>query len=216
VFVTPCGYRYVSRRLIGGDKAYIRHYQFVLPWQQMRPSIVDTSGKLQPHPTIDGHMWVPIDDESTYVYNIMYGYDEAHPLSEEFIRETEKIFGRGEDDLIPGTFRLKRNQSNDYLIDRQLQKQGNLSGVVGVNTQDYALQEGMGKIADRTKEFLFSTDRAIVAMRRQLLEAIRVVEEGGRPRGVDPAEHGSVRPHDDIVLIGPLEEKLVEGTVAKF
>ena len=216
VFVTPCGFRYVSRRLIGGDKAYIRHYQFVLPWQQMRPSIVDTTGKLQPHPTIDGHMWVPIDDESTYVYNIMYSYDEAHPLTEEFIRETEKIFGRGEDDLIPGTFRLKRNQSNDYLIDRQLQKQGNLSGVVGVNTQDYALQEGMGKIADRTKEFLFSTDRAIVAMRRQLLEAIRVVEEGGRPRGVDPAEHGSVRPHDDIVPIGPLEEKLVEGTVAKF
>lgn len=216
VIATRYGYRYVSRRLISADKAYVRHYQYMMPAQQMRPSVVDTTGGLQPRPTLDGHLWVPIDDESTNVINYMYSYDQAHPLTEEFIRETEKLFGRSEEDLITGTFRLKRNASNDYLMDRRLQKKGNLSGIVGVNTQDYALQECMGKIADRTKEFLLSTDRAIVMMRRLLLEAIRVVEEGGRPLGVDPLEHGMARAHDDIVRPGPAEEKLVDGTVAKF
>jgi hypothetical protein len=107
--------------------------------------------------------------------------------------------GRGANDLIPGTFRLKRNQSNDYLIDREMQKNQNFTGIVGVNTQDFALQEGMGPICDRSKEFLGTSDKAIVAMRRLLLEAIRISEEGGKPRGVDASSYRTVRPHDRLV-----------------
>jgi hypothetical protein len=56
----------------------------------------------------------------------------------------ETLLGRGPDDVLPG-YKLKRNPSNDYLIDREMQRTKNYSGIVGINTQDFALQEGMGR-----------------------------------------------------------------------
>jgi len=216
VEVTDYGYYYVSNRKLSADRRYIRIYQYIMPAQQVRPSIVASTGELQAVPTIDGHLWVPIDDESTHVYNIMYSYDEKVPLSEAFVKETEEFFGRGQDDLIPGTFRLKRNIENDFLVDRSLQKKGNFSGVVGINTQDYALQEGMGKIVDRSKEFLGSSDKAIILMRRLMLEATRQVEAGGSPPGVHPDAHRNVRAYDDIVGPGIELESLLKHALAKW
>lgn len=218
VNVTDYGYNYVSHRRIGAGKRYIRIYQYIMPVQQMRPSVVDSTGTQQPTPTIDGHIWAPVDDEHTNVYNIMYSYDPKIPLSEQFIRETEEFFGRGENDVIPGTFCLVRNASNNYLIDRKLQKQGNMSGIVGVNTQDYALQEAMGPIVDRSKEFLGSTDRAIVTMRRLMLEGINAIEEApqSRPRGSDPESHAKARAHDDIVGDETTLDELMTQAVARW
>ena len=216
VCVTKYGYHYVSRRRIAPERNYIRIYQYLMPAQQMRPSVVAASGARQDMPTIDGHIWVPIDDESTNVYNFIYSYDQASPLSAAFIREEEAFFGRAEDDFIPGTFRLKRNAANDYLIDRALQRRGNSSGIVGINTQDFALQEGMGRIVDRSKEFLGSTDRAVVVMRRLMLEAMRTVEMGGSPPGADPAEHRAARAYDDIVPPDFTMETLLAEAVAKW
>ena len=61
------------------------------------------------------------------------------------------------------------------------------SEIPGANTQDFALQEGMGPIVDRSKEHLGSSDKAIVTMRRLLLEATQAVERGENPRGTDPS-----------------------------
>ena len=88
--------------------------------------------------------------------------------------------------MIPGTFKLKANKSNDYFIDRHMQKTKNYTGIVGINTQDFALQEGMGPIVDRTKENLGTSDKAIVQMRRLLIEAAHDVAAGKAPRGTDP------------------------------
>jgi hypothetical protein len=110
--------------------------------------------------------------------------------------------GRGEKDLMPGTFALKRNKTNDYLLDRAMQKSKNYTGILGINTQDFALQEGMGAICDRSREFLGSSDKAVVAMRRLLLEAVDIAEKGGAPRGLDPASFRNVRPHDNMVPAG--------------
>lgn len=216
VETTPYGFCYISFRQIPPGRNYTRIYQYLMPAQQMRPSIVASYGQKQQAPTIDGHIWVPIDDVSCHVYNFIYSYDHTSPLTADFIKEEEAFFGRAANDYLPGTFRLKRNASNDYLIDRSLQKQGNFSGIQGINTQDMALQEGMGAIADRSKEFLISSDRAIVAMRRLLLEAIKAVESGEVPRGARPHEHSMVRAFDDIVeTTVPLDQLLTE-TIAKW
>ncbi len=87
-------------------------------------------------------------------------------------------------------------------IDRQMQKTKNFTGIVGVNTQDFALQEGMGPITDRSLEFLASSDKAVVAMRRLMLEALDLNEKGGTPRGLNPEDSRAVRPHDHIVPPG--------------
>ncbi len=199
---TNYGYYYVSTRQMGGGDRYIRFYHYVMPFQQMRGGIHQFNGDRRPSPELDGHIWVPIDDHTTHVYNWACGYDESVPLDPHHMDEREHFYGRGSADLIPGTYRLKLNKSNEYMIDRQLQKTRTFTGIKGVNTQDFALQEGMGPISDRSKENLGTSDRAIVTMRRMLLEAVQEVAQGKRPRGCDPSTHRGVRPYDDFVRAG--------------
>ena len=83
-----------------------------------------------------------------------------------------------------------------------MQKSKTFTGIEGVNTQDYALQEGMGKIVDRSRENLGTSDKAIVAMRRLMLRSVDAVANGEDPPGVDPESHRNVRPHDNYVEAG--------------
>jgi phthalate 4,5-dioxygenase len=198
---TDYGYYYVSTRNAGADGNYVRLYHYVMPFQQMRGGINGVVGR-NDVPKLDGHLWVPIDDEQTNVYNWCYSADPAIAISPEQAEAHEHHSGRGPEDLIPGTFKLKRNPSNDYLIDRQVQKTRTFTGIDGVNTQDFAIQEGMGPITDRSQESLGSTDRAIVTLRRMLLEATTTVENGGVAPGADPATHRGIRPYDGLVPPG--------------
>jgi phthalate 4,5-dioxygenase len=195
------GYSYVSTRKLGEDGSYVRVYQYVMPFQQMRGGINGVRGR-NDVPKLDGHLWVPIDDEQTNVYNWCYSSDPAFPISAEQAEAQEHESGRGKDDLVPGTFKLKRNPSNDYLIDRQIQKTQTFTGIDGINTQDFAIQEGMGPIVDRSQEYLGTTDRAIVTLRRMLLDATHAVERGETPPGLDPKTHAHIRPYDGIVPPG--------------
>lgn len=91
-------------------------------------------------------------------------------------------------EMIPGTNQAKQNKANDYLIDRELQKSGiSYTGIKGIAVQDIAVQESMGPIYDRTKEHLGTSDTAIIAERRLLMNAARGLEQGSTPPGVDPA-----------------------------
>ena len=201
---TDYGYWYTSTRTVDENTNYIRVYHYVMPAQQMRGGITSISGKREVVPKLDGHIWVPIDDENVWVYNWAYSYDRDIPLTAEFINEWETFAGRGPDDLIPGTYKLRRNQSNDYEIDRELQRTQTYTGITGLNTQDFALQEGMGPIVDRSLEFLGSSDRAILTMRRVLRSAIDAVEGGDATPGVAPDLTANVRGHDG--LLGPTDQ----------
>ena len=195
---TDYGYCYVSTRHVDEGK-YIRVYHYVMPAQQLRASVIGYEGVRNKPARLDGHIWVPIDDCTTHIYNIMCAPHPEDELTPEAVEKREKAAGRGKDDTIPGTFRLKRNQSNDYFIDRHMQKTQNYTGIVGVNTQDFALQEGMGPICDRSKEFLGTSDKAIVAMRRLLLDAISQNEKGGTLRALHPDTYRTVRAYDRVI-----------------
>ncbi len=201
IFPTSYGYSYVSFRRAPGDANYVRVYQYMMPYQQLRGFISDDYGNRKKMATVAGHFWVPIDDYTTTTWNLLYAADENVPFTREFAEEDEKRTGRGSDDMIPGTFQLKRNKSNDYMVDRELQKR-TYSGIVGINTQDIALQEGMGAIVDRSKESLVGTDLAIVTMRRMLLEATHAVERGEDPPGIDSTSTRAVRGFDSVVPAG--------------
>jgi hypothetical protein len=137
-------------------------------------------------------MWVPIDDVSTWTYNFHFSHNG--PISYDEWQEMEHRFGRGiAEDYIPGTFRLKTNASNDYGLSRARQRTVNYTGIEGVNTQDFAVQESMGPIYDRTQEHLGSADTAIIQMRRLLFEAIRDVADGRDPVG-SQGQGRNVRP----------------------
>ena len=212
---TGYGYMYTGIRQFPTEQ-WVRAYQYVMPAMQMRGSISGNFNRPGIPPKIDGHIWIPMDDVNCYVYNFAYSYDATTPFPQEAAISEEIHFGRGPDDLLPD-FSLKQNASNDYGIDRQQQKTFSFTGINGVNTQDVALQEGMGPIVDRTKEHLGTTDRAIIALRQLLLEATRAVESGEAVRGVDPSAYRHVRPVDHKIAPG-LEWRtaLADELQAKF
>jgi phthalate 4,5-dioxygenase len=175
--VTDYGYRYAGLRPLDEATFHVRTYHFILPFHQIRPS--RSEGGV---PLVAGHMWVPIDDETTMVYN--WEYSVTEPLTAE--DRLERRLGNGPHDVDPKTFRSIRNKRNSYMLDRHVQKTESFTGIDGINTQDRAIQEGMGSIVDRSREHLGPADRAIIQARRLLLEAVTTVAEGGTPRGVAP------------------------------
>jgi phthalate 4,5-dioxygenase oxygenase subunit len=68
-----------------------------------------------------------------------------------------------------------------------VQKSETFTGIEGINGQDRAIQESMGRIVDRSKEHLGPADKAIIHLRRLLRQAIREAEAGGTPPGIAPS-----------------------------
>ncbi len=131
-------------------------------------------------PADAGHIWVPMDDENCMVYNWMYSTTGA-PLTEE--DRLERGTGNGPSHVDQKTFRSFQNRSNNYGLDRAVQKTETYTGIDGINQQDRALQETMGAIVDRSKEHLGPADKAIAQARHLLRQAVKTVEAGGTPDG---------------------------------
>jgi phthalate 4,5-dioxygenase len=188
VLNTDYGYMYASIRPLPDDKQnFVRVYHYVMPFYQLR-----AGGPPNTVGNTDGHMWVPVDDVTCWAWNFHFSIDK--PVSFDDWQRYEHQMGRGlAEDYIPGTYRLKASAENDYLMSRERQKTVNYTGIQGTNTQDFAVQESMGAIYDRTKERLGSADTAIIQMRRLLLDAARDVAEGRDPVG-SQGEGSQVRP----------------------
>ena len=194
VDLTDYGYRYAGVRDLGDDSNVIRAYHYVMPFHQFRPLQFGLQGQ-EPRSLIAGHVWVPMDDENCMVYNWMYNY-AGQPLTDAD-KEEEFQLGRGPGEMLPD-FRTKRNKSNDWMIDRQVQKYETFTGIEGINTQDQAIQESMGPIVDRSGENLANSDMAIVIARRMLLDAASTVADGGDPPGTGDSYY-NVRAIDAIL-----------------
>jgi len=176
VDVTDYGYLYAGiRELEGTGDVHIRSYHFVMPFHQIRPSRSDSGIACDA-----GHIWVPMDDHNSMVYNWMYSTTDE-PLTEEDRREYG--IGNGPDFVDQTTFRSKQNRSNNYGLNREVQRTESYTGIDGINQQDRALQETMGRIVDRSKEHLGPGDKAIGQTRRMLRAAVKAVEAGGDPDG---------------------------------
>jgi phthalate 4,5-dioxygenase oxygenase subunit len=210
---TDYGFLYTGIRS-RDDQDFVRVYHYVMPVTQIRGQNIAFDPEIL---TINGHFWVPVDDEHTATYNFMYSDKPAVPLTQRFIDESETEIGRGPDQLDPDRpFHLKAKLSNDFFIDRELQKR-TMTGIPGINTQDIALQVGMGPIVDRSREHLGTTDRAVIILRRTLLEAVQTVEDGGVPRGTDPATYRNLRAGSHAVKAGvDWHEALRDELIARF
>ena len=86
-----------------------------------------------------------------------------------------------------GRFRLTQNKDNDYLIDREAQREmRSYTGIAGIHQQDQAITESMGPIYDRTQEHLGTSDAMVIRTRRRAIQAARALRDGGSvPPGVD-------------------------------
>ena len=119
------------------------------------------------------------------VWNFYYSFGDE-PMSEETRKDG---FGgnRYDSHVDRETFRSHRDKSNDWMINRDMQKHDTYTGVNGVNQQDRAVQESMGLIVDRSREHLGPADAAIIATRKLLLDAVATVGKDGDPPGLSPS-----------------------------
>jgi phthalate 4,5-dioxygenase len=133
------------------------------------------------------HVWAPIDDENTMLYSV--DFRPSRPLTEQDLARTKAGLGIHTEN-IPDTDHAVRNRTNDYLIDRALQASGkSYTGMMGFGTQDCAIQESMGPIADRACEHLLASDAAIVKIRRLLLQTLKDHAAGKPLPGMNPANY---------------------------
>jgi hypothetical protein len=159
-------------------------------------------------------MFVPIDDENCWRYNFATQvdanpnhlggknlFDVPAPFTTPFIDRSSSI-----------TPRLYTAE-NDYMIDREAQRNTSYSGVPDFVTQDLMVTESMGGIYDRTQEHLGTTDRAVIRMRQILLKAAKGLADGAEPpalAGPEGHDFRSIRSAEKILEAG--EDWRVLGT----
>ena len=175
---TDYGLLIAVRRNAEEDAYYWRLTQFLLPSHTIIPY-------QKPH-SIHGHCWVPRDDRTCWVWTVSWNPDAPLSAAEWEAIRNETFVHQNVD---PVTFRPVRNRDNNYLIERDRQQGDSMTGIHGFAAQDQAIQESMGAIVDRTRERLGTSDTAIIAMRRLLLQEIQALQEGREPLA---AAHGDV------------------------
>ncbi len=134
-------------------------------------------GRAAPDAPIGAHAWVPSDDENTWTFSVTWNPDR--PISRQ-----ERAAMHAEGGLyatIDSKYYPIRNQANDYLIDRYKQKTESYTGILGGREQDRSIQESMGKVVERNLEHLGTSDTAIIAFRRLLINLARDLEKGKEP-----------------------------------
>ena len=197
------GFIYGSRRTIGENEYYWRCTQFLLPVFTLIPSPSENA--------YGGHIWVPADDENTYIFPFSYHPDR--PLTERErqrrIRDVDwetikKVMPEG---TIVDVRRDKKTLRNDFLIDRDMQRNRNYTGILEARTEDEAMTESMGNISDRTREHLGTSDTAIIFVRRQLARLARDLQEGQEPYAPS---------HPEVFHVRAIDAVSNEGEFAKF
>ena len=156
-----------------GDSYYWRINQWFLPYFTLVASDLARS-------KIHSHIWVPVDDTHTEVWCVEYTTQGQNLTEQERWQLTN-----GPQAHIPSfdpeTHTLKANETNHYLHDRAAQKAFSFSGIPGIREQDAAMVEGMGALVDRMAEHLGTSDTAIIALRRRLIQDARDLEAGVEP-----------------------------------
>ncbi|WP_439811321.1 Rieske 2Fe-2S domain-containing protein [Bordetella bronchiseptica] len=188
-------------RQADGEDVYWRIAQFLMPNHALVPSAF-------PGENYHGQTWVPSSDGNCWIYT--YTWNPDRPLT-----EAERALCRRGHTVhaeVDADYRPLRGPHNDYLLDREKQRQASFTGIDGVSEQDAAVQDSQGPIVDRTRENLGATDIGIVKFRQAILaEARALAEQGIPPRAAGSPAAYAVRSggwvcHRDL----PLDQVMVQ------
>jgi len=147
------------------------------------------------------HWHVPIDDESHWRYD--FYYEAKHGIDAERLRA--KVAAEVGPDFMP-----IRTRANRYLQNREEMRRDTFSGMgTYFPSHDLFAVESAGAIHDRSREHLASSDVAIVAARRMMLDAIHDVSGGKEPPLVIRSANQNV--FNDLVVMAALITKDVDA-----
>jgi phthalate 4,5-dioxygenase len=191
---TDCGVIYAAVRDLGHNECNLRFAQFCMPFfTQPPPAALGTEAVLR--------AFVPMDDEHTMFFSIS---TKSFALSSHPNEAKDRLLNgaRGVSfgyEYLPNTndwysrWRLKANATNDYCLDRDIQRSESFTGIEGFEIQDIAITESMGPIVDHGRENLAPSDIMISRTRRRLTRAARAhLDQGTTPPGArDPKAYAS-------------------------
>jgi phthalate 4,5-dioxygenase oxygenase subunit len=194
---TSYGFRYAAIRVPTKNpdtEKYVRVTIFLVPFTAFIPRPLEKSQKAHIQ------VFVPVDDERTIFYGVFFSQDGSVVDEAQVRRDHHLVPG---EDLDRNWYKLAC-EDNWYNQDRAAMKNGSWTGINGFSNQDMACQESMGPIVDRTAEHLGTSDIAIIRMRKRMLEAVRLFQDGKPLIGLDPAiPYGKIRTEQ---LIVPIEQ----------
>ncbi|MCY3860077.1 MAG: Rieske 2Fe-2S domain-containing protein [Gammaproteobacteria bacterium] len=191
-----------AARSADDDQTYWRMTQYLVPNHSLTPGNFPEDTSLM-------NTWVPYDDESCWIF--CYAWHPDREISDDErtrYREGRGLFAEVDDDFVP-----VRRRENDYLIDRDMQRGTNYTGIANISEQDQAVADSQGTIADRTQETLLQTDLGITRFRATILNACQSVEEGVQPKGASDTSAFRVRSGD---YVSEPHQSLVEVVHARF
>ena len=181
---TPWGTMYAAFRPAMPGQMYWRVAHFMFPCFTMQPN-----GEFARQ--IGSRAWVPLDD--THVMFIQVNWTGMKRATSNTATGKPLAGSTGAFECLPNTtdwlgrWRITRNMGNDYMIDREAQRNDVIyTGISGIHTQDQAVTESMGGIVDHTHEHLAPSDLMITQTRRRLLRAVQALQNDGTlPPGID-------------------------------
>ena len=162
---TDYGLRITTTRALDATRTHVRVTNQVFPHAICIPLAQDM---------IITQWHVPVDDETCYWYTIFTSYGKA--VDKAAMREQRlKVYE------LPD-YRSRKNSANAYGFDVHDQLTRTYTGMgEDINVHDQWAVESLGRIQDRTREHLGSSDKAIIAYRRLLVKAIEQAGKGERP-----------------------------------
>jgi phenylpropionate dioxygenase-like ring-hydroxylating dioxygenase large terminal subunit len=163
VAVTPYGLNAAALRSIGEGQSYTRVTDFVLPATGFIPAPRPPGAAYEAYPE-SVLSTVPIDDVTTLQWWIR------------FTRKPEYV-----GNLIGGGWVQRYESDALWGQDRDKMAAGHATGLPTLAMEDIAMAESQGPIADRSREYLGSSDSVITRYRRLLIEHIRLLAGGGTP-----------------------------------
>jgi len=203
---TPYGFTYGARRSAGDGAYYWRVTRWFYPFYSL----------IAGDPGTGGRSWVPIDDEHTWTFAYQCRTDRPYTDEDHARimdgaafppRITRGAFALA-DGYIIDTWLPVANRTNDYLIDRDMQRDVNFTGIWGINEQDRSIQEGMGPLVDRSREHLGTSDLATITARRLLISMAKGLQDGVEPQIVQNADAYRLRAIDVVSPIADFDNLL--------
>ena len=122
---TEAGFVIGGARFAEEDSFYWRITQFLAPNHSLAPGA-------ERGQNINGQTWVPIDDESCWIYTYTWNPDRPITAEELAIIKGGKASIHS---IVDEQYRPIRNRANDYLVDREAQRTTSYTGVQGISEQ---------------------------------------------------------------------------------
>ena len=186
---TSFGYHSAAKRKIPvGEDGVQRESLRVAP-------VMFPTGRIIPAPSFEFFVFeTPRDDYSTSTYLVIFGEKPVDkPAIVSMLGLADERFWNEQDCEFKASWETKMFQDRAAMAE-------NWTGFSGIEQEDAVLAVSMGPIVDRSKEVLVAADRAVVHLRKRLLENVRLVQSGQDPVGVGLEDCTKVRAVVDTVV----------------